>query len=255
MKLRFHRQYFLNFLCHFRGALQSIFVAYLQDRKILKPQFFRSNYLVEDFAELLSNKTKTYHFFRWIRRTFNGDLFPLTRKKINRKTKSGRTVREEDRVRPEHLEIIQLLMTSTQVATGQRRLWDYDFSIIPVELISSIYENFAYSGDSKSARARSTHYTPFPLVDLVLGQVLEGIDSNARILDMACGSGVFLVESFRRLVTKRVPAGEDLTRKLIRQTLHDQMFGIDISKEAIQIAAFSLYLTALELDPKPQPPS
>jgi hypothetical protein len=234
---------------------RSIFVAYLQDRGILKPQFFRANYSVENFAELLGSKTKTYHLFRWIRRTFNGDLFPLTRKKRSHKNGSTRSLREEDRVKPEHLKIVQLLMSSTEVATGQGRLWPYDFSIIPVELISSIYENFAYSGDSKTARARSTHYTPYPLVDLVLGQVLTTVVGTTKVLDISCGSGVFLVESFRRLVIKRVLNGEELTRKLIRQTLHSQIFGIDISHEAIQIAAFSLYLTALELDPKPQPPS
>ncbi|MEA2206528.1 MAG: hypothetical protein QOE77_3304 [Blastocatellia bacterium] len=234
---------------------RSIFVAYLQDRDILKPQFFRTNYSVENLAELLGSKTKTYHLFRWIRRTFNGDLFPLTRKKKSRANSGSRTLREEDRVKPDHLKIVQRLMSSTEVATGQERLWPYDFSLIPVELISSIYESFAYSGDSKVARQRSTHYTPYPLVDLVLAQVLGGVSGQTKALDMACGSGVFLVESFRRLVIKQVLAGEKLTRKLIRQTLQDQIFGIDISKEAIQIAAFSLYLTALELDPKPQPPS
>jgi type I restriction-modification system DNA methylase subunit len=234
---------------------RSIFIAYLQDRGILNSHFFHSNYNVENLAELLGSKTKTYKLFRWIRRTFNGDLFPLNRKKKSRHTGETRTIREEDRVKPEHLKIIQLLMKGTQIASGQGRLWPYDFSIIPVELISSIYESFAYSGDSKAARARSTHYTPYPLVDLVLAQVLPNVSPNAKALDMACGSGVFLVECFRRLVMKHVLAGEELTRKLIRQTLHEQVFGIDISKDAIQIAAFSLYLTALELDPKPQPPS
>ncbi len=234
---------------------RSVFVAYLQDREILSRQYFRMNYHVKSFAQLLDSKTKTYQLFRWVRRIFNGDLFPLTRRRKMRKSGSGRTVREEDRVKPEHLQIIQDLLEGTEIARGQGRLWPYDFSIIPVELISSIYENFAYSGDREAARSRSTHYTPFPLVDLVLSQVMEGISADTKTIDLACGSGVFLVETFRRLVSKRVANGEELTRKLIRQTLHNQVFGIDISKEAVQIAAFSLYLTALELDPKPLPPS
>jgi hypothetical protein len=233
---------------------RSIFVAYLQDREILKPQYFRLHYGVENFTELLASKSKTYQLFRWVRRTFNGDLFPLTRKR-KQTSDSGRVLREEDIVRPEHLDVIQSLMMGTEIATGQGRLWPYDFSIIPVELISSIYENFAYTGGARTARRRSTHYTPFPLVDLVLSQVLETIAVDTKTIDLACGSGVFLVETFRRLVSKRVADGQELTRKLIRDTLHDQIFGIDINKEAVQLAAFSLYLTALELDPKPQPPS
>lgn len=234
---------------------RSIFVAYLQDRGILKPQFFRSRFGVETFTEVLGSKTATYDLFKWIRRTFNGDLFPLTHRKRSRKNKRGRTRREQDFVTPEHLRVIQLLMSGADVGTGQGRLWPYDFSIIPVELISSIYENFAYAGDSSTARARSTHYTPINLVDLVLAQVFNGLPADAKLLDMSCGSGVFLVEALRRLVARRTLGGEERTRQLVRDTLHNQIFGIDISKEAIQLAAFSLYLTALELDPKPQPPS
>jgi hypothetical protein len=72
---------------------------------------------------------------------------------------------------------------------------------------------------------------------------------------MACGSGVFLVESLRRIVGQRVTAGEPWNRRTIRNALYEQIFGIDINPEAIRIAMFSLYLTALELDPDPQPPS
>ncbi|MHC5719394.1 MAG: Eco57I restriction-modification methylase domain-containing protein, partial [Nostoc sp.] len=70
----------------------------------------------------------------------------------------------------------------------------------------------------------------------------------AKVLDLACGSGVFLVESLRRLVVKRWTNGESQTRHLIRETLYNQIYGVDINPEAVQIAAFSLYLTALELD-------
>ncbi|MFM6203241.1 MAG: Eco57I restriction-modification methylase domain-containing protein, partial [Dolichospermum sp.] len=58
----------------------------------------------------------------------------------------------------------------------------------------------------------------------------------------------FLVESLRRLVIKRCANGEIPTRSLIRETLYNQIFGVDIEPKAVQIAAFSLYLTALELD-------
>jgi hypothetical protein len=83
---------------------------------------------------------------------------------------------------------------------------------------------------------------------LVLSEVFRELDGNAKVLDLACGSGVFLVESLRRLVIKRCANGEIPTRHLIRETLYNQIFGVDIEPKAVQIAAFSLYLTALELD-------
>lgn len=74
---------------------------------------------------------------------------------------------------------------------------------------------------------------------------------DAKVLDLACGSGVFLVDAFRRLVARRVSAGEKLTRTLVRRVLSDQIFGVDVSETAVEIAAFSLCLTAFELDPSP----
>ncbi|NKX17316.1 N-6 DNA methylase [Ochrobactrum pseudogrignonense] len=76
------------------------------------------------------------------------------------------------------------------------------------------------------------HYTPINLVDLVLDPVFEGLEPGARVLDPACGSGVFLVESLRRLVWLRA-RHSPLTRTLIRQTLLQQVRGVDISPAAL----------------------
>jgi len=89
-------------------------------------------------------------------------------------------------------------------------------------------------------------------VDLVLSEAFKQLSADANILDLSCGSGVFLVDVLRRLVALRIANGEEWSREIVRHTLYHQIYGVDISKEAIQIAAFSLYLTALELDPDPQ---
>lgn len=217
--------------------IQSIFVAYLEDRGILNTEFFQSNFQVDSFAEVLADKSKTNKLFDWIQTTFNGNLFPLSEA-------------ERELIREQHLDVVKSFIGGTQeVQTGQLRLWRaYDFRVIPIELISSIYEKFIYAIDTKSAKAQSTHYTPINLVDLVLSEVFKNLDGNAKVLDLACGSGVFLVEALRRLVVKRCLNGETPSRKLIRDTLYQQIYGVDINAKAVQIAAFSLYLTALELD-------
>ena len=53
----------------------------------------------------------------------------------------------------------------------------------------------------------------------------------------------------RRLVARQVASTGEWSRDLVRNILYNQIYGVDINKEAVQIAAFSLYLTALELDP------
>jgi len=218
--------------------MQSIFVAYLEDRGILDTQFFFSRFNVNSFTNLLDNISATRDLFVWLQETFNGDMFPL----------SSSDLQNTYEIR--HLEIVKdLVGGEVEIKTGQGRLWRfYDFKVIPVELISSIYENFLYSKDSKTAKELSVHYTPINLVDLVLDEVFKDLKGNAKVLDLSCGSGVFLVESLRRLVVKRWINGEERSRHIIRHTLYNQIYGVDVEPQAIQIAAFSLYLTALELD-------
>ncbi|MBD2387493.1 HsdM family class I SAM-dependent methyltransferase [Cylindrospermum sp. FACHB-282] len=217
--------------------IRSVFIAYLQDRGILNQAFFSNRFGVESFNTLLNNKLATYNLFEWLQTIFNGDLFPVSPE-------------EKNAIDNKHLKIAQSLIGGVEtIATGQQRLWRfYDFKVIPIELISSIYESFIYATDAKTAKENSTHYTPINLVDLVLSEVFRELDGDAKVLDLSCGSGVFLVESLRRLVVKRCTNGEIPTRRLIRETLYNQIFGVDIEPKAVQIAAFSLYLTALELD-------
>ncbi len=67
-----------------------------------------------------------------------------------------------------------------------------------------------------------------------------------RIIDPACGSGIFLVESFRRIVRYRVARqGRRLRFDELQRILREQLRGIDINPEAIRVAAFSLYLALL----------
>jgi N-6 DNA Methylase len=217
--------------------MRSIFVAYLQDRGILDTQFFQSRFNVDTFTDVLDDVLATRTLFEWVQVTFNGDMFPASSN-------------SQDFYEARHLEIVKdLVGGTTEIESGQGRLWRfYDFKVIPVELISSIYENFLYSKDSQTAEETSVHYTPVNLVDLVLDEVFKKLDGDSKVLDLACGSGLFLVESLRRLVVKRCVNGEEPSRQLVRETLYNQIYGVDIEPQAIQIAAFSLYLTTLELD-------
>ncbi len=226
---------------------RSIFVAYLHDRDILDSSFFHERFNVDNFVELLTSefaKSATYEVFEWVRKTFNGDLFPL-----EHEDEHGHIIHEHDVVNETHLAKVGDLLAGVEMRTGQGRLWPYKFDVIPIELISSIYEMFIHSSNSQIAKERSTYYTPINLVDLVLSEIFKQLPANANVLDLSCGSGVFLVESLRRLVASRVASGEEWSRELVRDTLYKQIYGVDISSEAVQIAAFSLYLTALELDP------
>jgi type I restriction-modification system DNA methylase subunit len=160
-------------------------------------------------------------------------------------------------LRLKHFTRVADFLEAVDPETGQGSLFPYQFEVIPVELISSIYEQFAHSGSKANANAvpnaktHGVHYTRLPLVSLVLDEVMDGATGNESVLDLTCGSGVFLVEALRRLVIAK--SGGTPDRSAIRKVLYDQIYGVDIEEAAVRVAAFSLYLAALELDPNPHP--
>ena len=180
--------------------------------------------------------------FDWLRATFNGDLFPMDDPGA-----------ERDHLTAEHLAFIREFVDGRSLIPqrrGQGRLFRFRFNAIPIDLISAIYQQFARSSASEEADSQGLHYTPIELVHLTLDPVFEGLSPSSRLIDPACGSGAFLVEAFRRLVW-RATRGTSAPRRLVRDILYNQLYGMDINRSALGIAAFSLYLAALELDEDP----
>jgi type I restriction-modification system DNA methylase subunit len=249
---------------------RSIFIRYLEDRNILTLNYFQSiahqttgwtellrtqsSQTGFDFSEckalyprILQDKDFTYALFRKLAKDFNGDMFPEIELDD-----------EEKAVKQKHLNGIQDLLYGDVGVQKNLFFYSYMFDIIPLDLISSIYEEFYDSStdDEKKknkARQDGAYYTPPALVEFVLSQTLtiNELKKKPRVLDPACGSGIFLVETFRRMVRyewykqRKQPSFESLTK-----ILQDQIAGIEINEEAARITAFSLYLAMLHyLDP------
>ena len=219
---------------------RSIFVQYLIDRGIVTRKFLESEYGHGTLSDILRDRQATNLLFDWLRDTFNGDMFPAESSRLPA---------------TRHLRRVADFLDAVDPVSGQGTFFPYQFDVIPVELISSIYEQFAQTdsepGDGEGEE--DVHYTRLSLVSLVLDEIADGLDGRETVLDLSCGSGVFLVEALRRLVVRRCN-GKRPNRRVIRSVLNDQIYGVDISEAAVRVAAFSLYLAALELDPNPTPP-
>lgn len=219
-----------------------IFTQYLIDREIVSAARLQQVCGHTGLPAILRDVFATSKLFSWLGETFNGDMFP----------QSSVTLTPS----PSYLERVADFLEALDPQSGQCSFFPYQFDVIPVELISSIYEQFAHSepsaGGLKTESVRNgVHYTRLSVVSLVLDEVMDGLTGHESVLDLTCGSGVFLVEALRRLVYLRT-GGAIPTRDVIRSTLYDQVYGVDISEAAVRVAAFSLYLAALELDPDPQ---
>jgi hypothetical protein len=215
----------------------SIFMRYLEDRQILSAAHLADVTGYESYATILrAGVEATGDAFSRLGDRFNGDVFGFAADQLNG-------------LDTFHLDTVAAFLEGEDLETGQRTFWPYDFSIIPPELISSIYEQFL-EGERRSSGA---YYTPRRVVDLILDEVLPWGDPSApEILDPACGSGIFLTEAFRRIAfAKLVEKEEPLEPRELANLLKRSVFGIDRSETAVRVAAFSLYLALLqELDPE-----
>ena len=234
---------------------RSIFTCYLVDRKVIDSNYF-SEVGVENahrLLDLLESRTTDeaknllYALFDQLQRDFNGDLF------------EGNLQLEKELVGEKHITVLKRFLQWDDLGTGQISLgfWAYDFSIIPIETISCIYERFLEAEDSEGKKAIGAYYTPRFLAEIVLDVALS--DStlllDKRFLDPSCGSGIFLVTLFNRLAEEwrqsHPTASNDELASALISILQQNCFGIDASDTACRIAAFSLYLSFLDqLDPR-----
>lgn len=134
----------------------------------------------------------------------------------------------------------------------------YSFNYLPIELISSIYEMFLEADNSTGVA-----YTPSYLVSFMIDECMpiNQPKKDFKILDPACGSGIFLVSAYKRIIdwwrvssyekTGKwiVPGKENLEE--LKKLLKESIYGIDIANEAVDLAIFSLSLTLCDiLSPK-----
>lgn len=205
--------------------LRSLFVKYLEDREIFPANFLSDILLSKSPAELISAFDEV--------RKINGDVFGSNQLSVNDIDES-------------YLEKLHLFFTS-DYQSGQGSLFPYQFDNIPIQLISHVYEAFL---NNNTKKGKGVYYTPSFVVDFMLSQSLKikaEENQNLTIFDPAVGSGAFLVQSFK--IVRDVQA-EKKKRRLTydekKLILENQLYGVDVDNDALQITAFSLYLVLLE---------
>lgn len=229
--------------------LRSLFLLYLEDRGATGKDFYHTiKNGAETYFDILEDVDATYSLFAKLEEQFNGNVFSVV---------DG----ERELVEQKHLQIIRKCFINGYEGDGQTELFSdwrlFDFNIIQIELLSEIYERFLAESDKKKKKNAGAFYTPPSLVTLILDEVLpigkKYTNYNVKILDPACGSGIFLVESYKRLLKRYENAhNEKLTDfNKLNKILKDNIFGIEQNDQAIIVAAFSLYLALVDnLDPK-----
>jgi len=214
----------------------SLLIAYLEDRGVFGGDYFaRFQNGATKFFEVLRNGKALVSLLKDLERRFNGHVFVLD-------AADRDTLRVSSR-----LDRFARLIEARQEQSGQYTLWQlYSFGDLPVELISHIYQLFVTDTESSI-------YTPPFLVRLMLEEALswERLDrleaKHEIILDPSCGSGIFLVEAYKRLVLHwRSRNNWQRPRTEVLKRLVHKVRGIDLDKGAVELAAFSLCLALCE---------
>jgi hypothetical protein len=169
----------------------------------------------------------------------------------------------------------------------------YLFNVLPVEILGTVYERFLGKVIRLTAghqakieekpevrKAGGVHYTPAYIVNYIVpqtvGRLIEGKSPAQlagkgkvqpfRVLDMACGSGSFLLgayqclldhclnwytehkpEAHKRAVYKDPRKGHwRLTIEEKKRILTTHLFGVDIDPQAVEVSKLSLLLKVLE---------
>lgn len=218
---------------------QVLFISYLEHREIVGATY-RERRNVAALHELVERMDRdgVQALVDQLRKDFNGDFLG------------------DDRHAPwtaladEGFSLLNQFLRRTDMETGQGDFWNYDFSYIPVELLSGLYEKFLKPEQQAKDGA---YYTPRNLAMLAVDQAfMTSPDPLAEtIFDGACGSGILLTTAYRRLIAlSEARMGRQLGFAERGTLLVRSIFGADINFMACRVTAFSLYLSLLEgLDP------
>lgn len=223
--------------------VMTILVKYLEERQddsgyTVFPNNFFAQFCenADSFIDVLKSKGACLKLFDFLSNHFNGKIFEW------KDSEDRKLLAEKD------LNYFADFLQGN-IDGQQYVLWSlYSFNHLPVELISNIYEDFL--GDQPGVV-----YTPPYLVNFLVDEVLPLSDSNydIKILDPACGSGVFLVAVFRRLIDRwrLINNWQKPTLDVLKRVLKDSIYGVDIDEQAIRLTAFSLSLVLCDmLSPK-----
>ncbi|MCF8243315.1 MAG: SAM-dependent methyltransferase [Melioribacteraceae bacterium] len=224
-----------------RLLVLSILIKYLEERKdekgkhVFPPDFFHVYNESVSFCDVIRNG-KLVELFKDLSSRFNGKIYELNEK-------------DEKQLQKTNLEQLADYLDAN-IENDQYVFWKlYSFEYLPVEIISRIYQEFiTHRGDAV--------YTPTHLARFMVDECmpLNEVKNNFRVIDVSCGSGIFLVTAFKRLVQWWQKEQFDKTGLIkkpkigkLKSILLRSIYGIDLEKDAVRLSIFSLSIALCDM--------
>jgi len=137
----------------------------------------------------------------------------------------------------------------------------YDFSVISTDVLGGIYEQYLgfvqgrKSEDKQKSKRKSQgiYYTPKYIVEFIvketLGEVLKRTKPKEifkiKVLDPACGSGSFLTAAYDKILETLTKQSPQISLFAKFDILKENIFGVDLDAQAVEIAQLNLLLKVL----------
>ena len=137
----------------------------------------------------------------------------------------------------------------------------YDFSVISADVLGGMYEQYlGYVQGRKSEekqkskrKSQGIYYTPKYIVEYLiketLGEVLKKTKpkelTKIKVLDPACGSGSFLTAAYDKILETLTKQNPQTSLFAKFDILKENIFGVDLDAQAIEIAQLNLLLKVL----------
>ncbi len=209
--------------------LLMVLIKYLEDRGVFPNDFFGEYHEgATDFLGVLKggDSQEVCRLLDFLEDKFNGDVFSLP--SVDRQALNNDIL------------IHFANLVEARTINQQRYLWrQFSFKHIPVEIISNLYQRFVDGG-------HGAVYTPPLLASLLLDYAMpyEKLTGQERVLDPACGSGIFLVGAFKRLINiwRSQNNWQHPDADTLKRILKRSIFGIEVDRNAIHLTAFSMCL-------------
>lgn len=227
-----------------RLLMQCLLIKYLEERDetsdtgYFASHYFNDNFGCNGFCDTIRSG-KLLDLLDLLAKDFNGKIFEWNPETQSHARKSIQKAQVRDLAN----------YLDANVQDDQYVLWRlYSFSFLPVEVISSVYEELLT--DSKDIV-----YTPEMIVTTLIDECmpLENPRDNFKMIDVSCGSGIFLVKAYKRLVQwwrynnwKATGNLEKPSLQVLKSLLEHSIHGVDIGQDAVNLSVFSLALAILD---------
>jgi type I restriction-modification system DNA methylase subunit len=232
-----------------------IYIKYLRERGILSdPWLSESNIDLDYVLGRDATVTELEKLVDKLEERFQGNVFPLDFKDIP--SDSAKSISIVASIF--HGDEIQDRNTDEVLIQLHLDFKAYDFSYIPIETLSAIYEQFLHAQDK--GKKDGAIYTPEPVADYLICEMnsVKPLELEMKILDPCCGSGIFLVLVYRKLIEKALIEKEleNGDNKLepfeLKNILVSSIYGVERNPEACYLTEFSLLLMMLNYIEPPE---